>query len=160
MKNYIKNINDDGVGSPYFLVEEGTPNSIQSNNGLWYVTKEEVENNFPDGTYLLHYLKPHNFEIIIEEVELEFSLDLYKANLEITVDEMVSYILIQYWYKDIGEAAAIAIDENSPWNLEAIKIIDWHNNIYEVLGSYLESVTEENHLEISAFISTLENFEP
>ena len=56
--------------------------------------------------------------------------------VENAVDAYTKKTLTDYWYKSIGEVAAIIQDINSIWNREAIAINEWYNNCYELLHAY------------------------
>lgn len=160
MKEFIKkiNINKNDDQEEYCIVSYGNYNSFEY-NGAYLTLKSNVEsNNYPDGLYEEIYYNPSQF-VTQEEPVIQFDLNIHKENIESAIDELISNTLNEYWYQSKGDIAINILDEESIWQQEAIQLSKWINSIYLILRNYLDSVTEENHVDIQLFIDDLVKFE-
>lgn len=160
MKEFIKKIGVvqyDGQ-QEYCIVNEGDYNSLQYNN-IYITLKDNVlTDNYPDGTYEIVYFNPSQL-IPKEESVIQFNLNIHKETIESAVDLLISNTLSVYWYQSKGDIAINILDEDSIWQEEAIQLSKWVNSTYSVLRTYLDNVTEENHVDIQLFIDDLVKFD-
>jgi hypothetical protein len=136
MKNYYKDINyvETEGSKPYVKVNESDVGAQLGNDGNYYVLKDIVDSSYPDGDYWLIYFVDDFFVPIPDDGSYN---ELTNVQLvEDAVDEHTYNILIENWYKDIGEVAAMAINAESKWQDEAIALNDWYNQVYELLDKY------------------------
>jgi hypothetical protein len=160
MKEFIKKIgiNKNDEQQEYCIVSQGDYNSFEY-NGVWLVLKSIVESdNYPSGIYEEIYFNPSQF-ITPDEPVVEFNLESYKENIESAVDELIDNTLKYYWYQSKGDIAINILDEDSIWREEATQLSKWVNSTYSVLRTYLDNVTEENHVDIQLFIDDLVKFD-
>jgi hypothetical protein len=94
-----------------------------------------------------------------EEQVIQFDLNTYKIELEFAVDALVQTTLNEYWYEGGGDVALNVGDNESIWQDEAIKLSKWINSTYLILRNYLDTATEENHVDIQLFIDDLVKFD-
>jgi hypothetical protein len=151
MINYTKDINAANFGTPYIEVEQ-TEGAVLANNGKYYLTKEQIESRFSEGSFHLTFLHEGDF---IAPIEPSFSLDAHKREIEAATDELVNNVVrVDYWYKNEGELSIRATKENRHKN-EATALSLWVILVYDALEDYLNEVTEETHILVEDFINSL-----
>ena len=94
-----------------------------------------------------------DYKLFIDGVEIPkqtYDKQTNNVLVEEAVDVYTNKTLFDYWYKSIGEVAAINLDVNSQWNGEAVAINLWYNQVYELLYTYKNSdeiMTPEQFIE-------------
>jgi hypothetical protein len=94
-----------------------------------------------------------DYNLFIDGVEIPkqtYDKQTNNVLVEEAVDVYTNKTLYNYWYKSIGEVAAINLDVNSQWNGEAVAINLWYNQVYELLYTYKNSdeiMTPEQFIE-------------
>jgi hypothetical protein len=151
MINYTKDINAANFGTPYIEVEQ-TDGAVLANNGKYYLTKEQIESRFSEGSFHLTFLHESDF---IQPIEPSFSLEAHKREIEAATDDHVNQVVrIDYWYKNEGELSIRATKENRH-KTEATALSLWVIVVYDALEDYLNEVSEETHLSVEDFINSL-----
>lgn len=142
---------------------QGVLNVMTSNqiidNAVQIVGLRVHEIALKQGEYLFAWgYESIEYKLFIDGVEIPHKTYEKQSNnvvVEEAVDVYTDKTLTDYWYKSIGEVAAVIQDINSPWNGEAIAINEWYNQCYELLYSYKNS---DKIMTPEEFIKTLPIF--
>lgn len=96
-----------------------------------------------EGEYLFAWgAETIEYKLFIDGVQIPHKTYEKETNnvlVEEAVDVYTEQTLTEYWYKSIGEVAAVIEVKTSPWNAEAIAINAWYNQCYEMLYAYMNS---------------------
>lgn len=123
---------------------------INTDNGYIEFNDQEAANDFS---------LENGGEIVPIEYST-FDLTQHKADMEKAVDDLVKNAMQQLWYSSIGDVATNALDPNSIWYEEANTLSTWINASYATLWNYLDTVTEETHVSIESFVSSIQPNNP
>ena len=154
MINFSKSINNN-FGNPYIEVDSSVDGAIEANNGKFYLSKEQVENRFNEGDFVLEFLQDYEFE---KPIVIKWTKDSHISEISCLHDELFNSILSQHNYTSFAELSIWAQEPTNEYYTEANAIKEWYRSTWMDIKEYSETVTEGTAVEPQIFINNLEPF--
>jgi len=154
MINFSKSINEN-IGNPYIEVDISVNGAIEANNGKFYLSKEQVENRFNEGDFVLVFMQDYEFE---KPIVIKWSKDSHISEISTLHDELFNSILAQHNYTSFAELSIWAQEPTNEYYSEANAIKEWYRSTWISIKEYSETVTESTAVEPQTFIGNLQKF--
>lgn len=129
---------------------------IESINGVPKNIPDTKFGSLFDGSKFFFFESQEEYDNYIQPTD---NLILYKQELEMSVQKYLDSIAKSFWYDDINDATKYSNQSiRDDWKQESLKLIEYDTQIWSIVETYFETLTEDNVQDINIFINNLPIF--